>query len=66
MPNKHRDYHIITEAMGVLLGIYFVYLYFVGQQLNSNLLLLFGIAFIIIDGGFLIQWYKPKKKRRKK
>jgi len=60
MAAKQRKFHLVTEALGVLLGIY---LFVLGLYLDTHYLIrlsliITGIAGIIIDSYCIITWYK--------
>ncbi len=60
MAAKQRKFHLVTEALGVLLGIY---LFILGLYLDAHYLIrlsliITGIAGMIIDSYCIITWYK--------
>lgn len=58
MAKKDKIGHIITELMGVALGIIFILYYFGYVNVTKEFLLVVGIATILIDGYFVKSWVK--------
>lgn len=62
MGQKDRQMHKITESIGVIAGIYLIYLSQVItlSTLNYWFFLVFGLGNVLVDGYLLTTWGKAK------
>ncbi len=56
MAQKQKIFHIITESLGILIGVYLISISSKVPEEYSTPLLLIGIGTLVIDGLFLTTW----------